>query len=76
NHAAFKPWKYSHYFEFDFVKSDKNISARCAWEENFFLQRKNPKLPSKRRVRYDCNGKFTEKLADSSTDRCGTPAPG
>ncbi|KAK1891406.1 Phosphoheptose isomerase [Dissostichus eleginoides] len=29
DHAAFNAWKYRHYFEFDSVKSDKNISVRC-----------------------------------------------
>uniref|UniRef100_A0A3Q2V7I1 HAT C-terminal dimerisation domain-containing protein n=1 Tax=Haplochromis burtoni TaxID=8153 RepID=A0A3Q2V7I1_HAPBU len=29
DHASFNTWKYRHYFEFDFFKSDKNISIRC-----------------------------------------------
>lgn len=29
DHAAFNAWKYQHYFEFDSVKSDKNISICC-----------------------------------------------
>lgn len=29
DHAAFNAWKYRHYFEFNSVKGDKNISVRC-----------------------------------------------
>ena len=29
DHAAFNAWKDGHYFEFDSVKGDKNISVRC-----------------------------------------------
>uniref|UniRef100_A0AAY5JX14 HAT C-terminal dimerisation domain-containing protein n=1 Tax=Esox lucius TaxID=8010 RepID=A0AAY5JX14_ESOLU len=29
DHSAFNAWKYRHYFEFDSVKGDKNISIRC-----------------------------------------------
>uniref|UniRef100_A0A3P9BFK2 Deoxycytidylate deaminase n=1 Tax=Maylandia zebra TaxID=106582 RepID=A0A3P9BFK2_9CICH len=44
------------YERFDSIKSDKNISVRCAWEENFFYSEKNHKLPSKHRVHNDVMG--------------------
>lgn len=71
DHAAFNSWKYRHYFEFDSVKGDKNISVRCTLcvgRKLLSTAKNSTSNLSKHLASRHGNVKLTEKLPHPTTD--------
>uniref|UniRef100_A0A3P9C291 HAT C-terminal dimerisation domain-containing protein n=1 Tax=Maylandia zebra TaxID=106582 RepID=A0A3P9C291_9CICH len=69
--AAFTTWKYRHYFEFDSLKSDKNISVRCTLcigRKLLSTSKNSTSNLSKHLARCHKNVKLTENPQDPLTD--------
>ncbi|KAL7391338.1 hypothetical protein ABVT39_007938 [Epinephelus coioides] len=71
DYAAFNAWKYQHYFEFDSVKGDKNISVRCTLcvgRKLLSTAKNSTSNLSKHPASRHRNVKLTEKTPDPPTD--------